>query len=162
LSGGTGTNEFIMVTIAQFASGETVTGGSGADTITFGAAGSISFVGRTVTAVETLALTAGDATNVVTLVQGTGIVTVSGLDTAANTLTLRKATTSFEAAAEAAAGDVDVAGEWFLDSTDADDAVLTYYDETLGAVVVVTLVGAETGANTTAAVSGGNLVVTLA
>jgi hypothetical protein len=161
LSGGAGDDEFIMTAVADFASGETVSGGTGTDTITFGAAGTISFEGRVVTAVETLTLTAG-ANNAVTLTQGTGIATVNNLVTANDTLELVKATTNFESAAEASAAAVDIAGEWFLDATDPNDAVLTYYDEELEDVVSITLVGALTGVQVTAAATNGDLILTVA
>lgn len=144
-----------LINDGDFDAGETITGGSATDTITLGAAADLS-VG-TISSVEVLA-TAGFAA---TIGQGTGIISVTGYANAtADTFILTKSTTSFEAAEEASAAAVDIAGEWFLqDETAAPaDAVLTYFDEVLGEAVSITLVGTGGGADDSIAVVAGNLV----
>jgi hypothetical protein len=155
----TAATEF-LINSGDFDAGESITGGSASDTITLGAATDLS-VG-TISSVETLA-TAGNAA---TIGHGTGITSVTGyVDGTADTFTLAKLTTSFESAAEAGAGDVDIAGEWyFLQETAVPaDGALTYYDEVLGEAVTITLTGTGgAGADDTAAVVAGNLVITIA
>lgn len=161
MDGGAGNDTFVVAAIADFAAGEVVTGGANADILQFGAAGAITYVGRTVTGVETLDLTAG-ATNAVVVTQGTGLTTVLDLGVVLATLTLNQGTTAFGAAAQATAGAVDVAGEWHY-AAGADNGVLTYFDQTAGATTAITLVGVETGALTGGVTSvAGNLVFTQA
>ena len=150
---------FIVSGFGHVDAGEVITGGDGTDVLDItaanvGGADSIDLSVATITGVETLDVGNADA---VTLAQGTGITTVDGA-VAADTLTLEYLTTVFEAAAEADAGDVNIAGEWNLDD-DGVDAFLTYYDESLSLVVAVTLTGMDLS---TAAVVGGNLFITYA
>jgi hypothetical protein len=161
VTGGEGDDTFVVgATLTDWAVGDYVAGGAdGVDVLEFGAAGVITYVNRTVSSVETLALNA-DAANRVTIVEGTGLVTVTGLDEIDNAFTLNYLTDVF--AAEAAdAASVNSASEWFYELNGADGE-LTYFDQVLGEAVLVTLVGVEGGAATSgAAVVGGNIVITL-
>uniref|UniRef100_UPI0037C0980D beta strand repeat-containing protein n=1 Tax=Flavobacterium sp. TaxID=239 RepID=UPI0037C0980D len=161
MSGAGGIDTFATGAIANFALGESVNGGDGVDILSFAAAGAITYVGRTVSSVETLTLTAG-AANAVVVTQGTGLVTVNNLGVVNATWTLNNAGTVFDAAASANAAAVTAAGDWFL-AAGADDNVLTYWDQVTSSAVAITLVGTETGAlDAGIAVVNGNLVVTQA
>jgi Ca2+-binding RTX toxin-like protein len=153
ITGGAGADTFVVAAIADFATGEVVSGGTETDVLQFGAAGAITYVGRTVTSVETLDLTAG-ATNAVVVSQGTGLTSVLDLGVVGATLTLNKAATNFDASASGSAAAVVAAGDWHY-AEGSDDAVITYYDETAAAVVTLTLVGVQTSA-----LDGGIAVVT--
>ena len=146
---------FVISGLAHVDSGEVITGGEGTDSITYtGAAGSLDLSVATITGVESLAT--GDAT-AITLAQGTGITTLTGI-AATETLTLEYLSTVFESSAEADAASVNIAGEWhFADG--ATDGTLTYFDESLSLVVAVTLTGMD---SSTTAVVGGNLFITYA
>jgi hypothetical protein len=144
---------FLISGLAHVDSGEVITGGEGTDSITYsGGAGSLDLSVATITGVESLATGAATA---ITLAQGTGITTLTGI-AATETLVLESLTTAF--GAEVAANAVDRAGEW--DITDAGaNATLTYYDESLSLVVAVTLTGMDLS---TVSVVGGNLFITYA
>jgi len=144
---------FLISGLAHVDSGEVITGGDGTDSITYsGAGGSLDLSVATITGVESLAT--GSAT-AITLAQGTGITTLTGI-AATETLTFEYVSTVF--GSEVTAANVDAAGEW--DITDAgDDATLTYYDQSLSLVVAVTLTGMDAS---TVAVVGGNLFITYA
>jgi hypothetical protein len=166
LIGGSGVDTFNYDNVDDTVAGEVVNGGAGTDVMNFasGADTTVDLTGMTVTLVETL--TIADAADTITMQQGTGIVTVNGLTTGtASSLTLVKGATDFEASAEASAAAVDIAGEWFLDLTDNDDATLTYYDETLGKAVTITVAGVDDGGGTddgeAVSIVAGNLVLTV-
>ena len=164
VTGGTGADTFLVgATLTDWAVGDYVAGGTGTDILSFGAAGIITYVDRTVSLVETLTLTTGDA-NVITVTQGTGLVTVNNLvgttSADANTLTLNAYTSVFGAQAASAAA-VTAAGQWYADTSGAANDVVTYWDQVTGAAVAITLVGVDTGASSAYSVVGGNLVATI-
>lgn len=144
--GAGGDDTFVIAAIADFAAGESITDSGGADVIQFGAAGAITYVGRTVTGIETLDLTAS-ATNAVVVTQGTGLSSVLDLGVINATLTLNKDTTNFDASAKQTAADVVGAGDWNYTAGQVN-GVLTYYDEVASNIVAITLVGVEAGALT--------------
>ena len=164
LSGGAGNDTFEFDNVDDLAAGESIDGGEGTDILNFasGAATTIDLTTVDVTNVETL--TVADAADIIVLEQGIGIETINGLaDGTATTVTLVDGTTAYETTAEAAAADVDAAGEWFFVTAAAvSDAALTYYDEVASEAVTITLTGIDstTGADT-AAVIAGNLVVSV-
>ena len=148
--------------------GEVITGGTGTDTIagnitgkTLGSAVDLSVA--TITGVESFHTNGVAAT----IGQGTGIVDVDGYaDGTADTFTLKQSTTAMEAAAEASAAAVDIAGEWFFAAEAAgagNGAKLTFFDEVLSEAVTIEFDGTEAGtADDTAAMVAGSIVVTIA
>lgn len=155
-----GTN-FILNT-GDFDAGETITGGSGTDTITLVTAVADLTVG-TITGVEILA-TNGHST---TIAQGTGITTVTGyVDATSDTFIITKSTTAFATLAGDSAS-VDVAGEYFFadSAVSGTDTLVTYFDEIAGEAVTITLVGtgtSDTNTNDGVSIVAGNLVVEIA
>ena len=147
--------------------GEVITGGTGTDTI----AGNIT--GKTLGSAVDLSVATitgvshSTQTVCATIGQGTGIVDVDGYaDGTADTFTLKQGTTAMEAAAEASAAAVDIAGEWFFAVEAAgagNGAKLTFFDEVLSEAVTMEFDGTENGAgDDTAAMVAGSIVVTIA
>ena len=141
--------------------GDTMNGGAGTDVIDYTGAAALDLTVATITLVDTVN-TNGEN---LTLQQGTGVTTVADYaDGTAGTLILTKSSTSFEATAEAAAVDVNVAGEWFfLAELVGADAALTYYDEVAGEAVTIDIDGtiAVTNDDTASSIAG-NIVVEIA
>jgi hypothetical protein len=69
---------------------------------------------------------------------------------------LKNGATAWEGAAEANAGDVDIAGEYFI-SNATNNGVITYFNEAGATVVTLTITGLDAGA---VAIVGGDLVFT--
>lgn len=137
-----------------------VTGGAGSDTLVLAEEGTFTYVGKAVSSIETLTLTAG-STNLITVIPGTGLATVNNLNVPLAKLTLN-ATTNFGTVV-ANAGLVLAIGDWYYDGTGANDGVLTYFDEVANSAKTVTLVGVETGGLTGGVVlTAGDLVFTQA
>lgn len=146
----------------DFAAGETVTGGAGTDIIS-SAVADIDLTVGTVTGIEAAVVNGGD--NALTLQQGTGIESVTGyVNGTPGSMILTAGATAYEAAAEAAAVDVNLAGEWFFAAeTAGTNSALTYYDESLNQAVTIELLGSlNVAADDAAALVAGSLVVTVA
>jgi hypothetical protein len=89
---------------------------------------------------------------------GAASITLAGAADGHNdTITIKKASTSFGASAESAASDVSAAGQWYLEQDVGDDGVLTYYNESLTGVTTLTIVGLDAGA---IAITSNNMVFT--
>ena len=170
LIGGSGNDVFVIAAITDMGSGEVISGGTGTDTISFGAAGAITFASATVTGVEVLAFTAG-GTNAVTLVEGMGVTSITGLNTAAATtevaFTLSNGSyTVFAADAGSGTGSVasaalvTSAGKWFA-AKGTSDVVLTYWDQGASAAVAITLVGVEASLTTAFSISSGDILMAI-
>lgn len=148
--------------------GEVITGGTGTDTIAGNIAGStlgsaVDLSVATITGVESFHTNGVAAT----IGQGTGIVDVDGYaDGTADTFTLKQGTTAMEAAAEASAAAVDIAGEWFFAAETAgagNGSKLTFFDQVLGEAQTIEFDGTEAGTNDdSAAMVAGSIVVTIA
>lgn len=160
------------VVSGNFDAGSVITGGTDtADTILINSAVAVDFTVGTITGVEVInadyeALSGPHASANVTLQQGTGVTSIEGYaNAAANMFVLTAGATAYEASAEADAASVNLAGEWFFlqETGGGVDSALTYFDETEGAAVTIELTGTTgAGADDTAALIAGNIVVTIA
>jgi hypothetical protein len=159
--GGAGADTLVITLAADIESGDSFDGGTGTDLIDYNVASAVDLTVATFTSVEAL-YTGGQQ---VTLAQGTGVATVyEYADNTADTFILKGGSTNFETSEEASAAAVDIAGEWFLqDETAAGaDAILTYYDEVLGAAHSITFDGTGGGGDDSIAMIGGSLQYTIA
>jgi len=170
LVGGAGADNFTYDNIDDLVAGESISGGTGTDVMTF-AAGAATVIDLTIAEITSVeALTFTTAADVVVVEQGTGLEDVTGFaDATASTFTLVDGATAYEAAAEATAAAVDVAGEWFFaqEVLGTSNSALTYYDEVAGEAVTIELLGTKVdvaagAADDSAALVAGNLVVTVA
>ena len=161
IAAGAGNDTINIAAATDLEAGDIIDGGADTDTINYTVAAAADLSVATITNIETIDFNNASAT----LQQGTGATTIEGyLDGTADTFTVLKSSTNFEAAAEANAGAVDVAGEWFfLQETALADGAVTVFDEVLGEAVTMALDGTVgAGADDAAAVLAGSLIVTIA
>jgi hypothetical protein len=164
-------DDTIVLDDSDFAAGEVLNGGTGSDTLDLTAVGTdtvLDLTTGTVTGFEVIDL--GDSTGtqstlttmtVNQAIQGDAdglevIVDVNAADSPVLTaLNIIKEGTAFEASAEATAAAVDIAGEWHVDT---GTETLTYYNEVLAEVAVLTIDGGDL----TGSVTAGNLELAIA
>jgi serralysin len=163
ITGGAGNDTIMGTEAAIVAAADVITFGAGTDTLEITDNASVDFSSMSFTGAEGIILAADTAADAVVVGNGqfnTGAVSItlrSAIDTDNDTITFKNGGTVFEAAAEADAASVDIAGEWFADTNVGDDAVLVYFNEALGGVTTVTIVGLDDGAF---AISSDNIVFT--
>lgn len=143
LTGLAAANTFVSGTAAA----ETFLGRAGG-TDTYNVAGTgVDISNDTIRNFDVLAIGADAGADTTTIAQGFGSAfSVTGLVDADNDVLLIKQGAAAFAVLEASAAAVNVAGEYFLDSTGPANDLLTYFDQTLNAAVTVTLVGSANGA----------------
>jgi hypothetical protein len=131
---------------------DNITMGAGTDTIEFTDNASVDTTNWTglQDAVETWVFAADSGADAVVIKQAqlakTATITLTGAaDGDDDTFKLVDISTVFEAAAEANAAAVDIAGEWHLDNS-GSDGVLTYYNEASAEVSTITFTGLDAGA----------------
>jgi hypothetical protein len=142
-------------------------GTTGTDTIVISDSGAVSFANATIASADALTVAADAGADAIVIKQaffdsGAGTtaatLTITGaVDADNDTLTILAGTTAWDAAAEANAADVDIAGEYHISNAGVADGVLTYFNEAGNTVVTLTLVGLNDGA---VAIVAGNLVFT--
>ncbi len=158
--------DFLITNFTHLVAGDVMTGGTGADTITYSDSEAIDLTLATITGIETLALTNANPASA-TIGQGTGITSVTGYaDATVDTFIIAKSTTSFATLAADSAS-VDVAGEYFFadSAVSGTDTLVTYFDEIASEAVTITLVGtgaANTNINDGVSIVAGNLVIDIA
>jgi hypothetical protein len=158
LSGGAGNDTFEGSVADVIVAGEDIDGGEGTDTVSLGAASTTDFSGTDVRVsnVEAFAFAddgAGDADaytfdSADLAVSAVSVTLTGAIDGDDDTIRVENGGTVFQAAAEAAAADVDAAGEYFFVQDDGDDATLVFFNEDqgeAGAVTTVTIVGLDAG-----------------
>jgi Ca2+-binding RTX toxin-like protein len=170
LNGGTGNDLFTGEAAEVGAAALTVTGGTGTDTLRMtNAATSTDFTGanQSYTQLEELLMAADDgdagADNFVIKQDffslGAVNVNITGLADADNdTFEIEISTTNWDAAAEATAGAVNVAGEWNVQANVGGSGVLTYFNEVNSGVTTVTL-NTAFWSNDAGPIGAGNLIL---
>ena len=169
ITGGAGNDTVKGTEAAIVTAGDVITFGAGTDTLEITDNASVDFSGMSFTGVEKIVLAADAAADAVVIGNGqfalgaVSITLTGAVDADNDTITIKAGATVFEADAgngtgsEAAAADVNIAGEWFINLNNGDDATLYYYNEELGGVTIVTIVGLDAGG---VAITNNNIVFT--
>jgi hypothetical protein len=161
----TGAGDDVVIGTVAFLVSDTdvIVFGTGTDTLQVTGAAVGDFSAMTQFAAEAITFEADSGTDALVFDDGqfnTGAasITLAGAADGDNdTITIKKKTANFEASAESANTDVDVAGEWHFAQDVGDDGVLTYFNESNSGVTTLTIVGLDAGA---IAISSNNLVFT--